>query len=209
MTEEFHRPTKFPPRMFDGFVGGRDPAEQSRVAHASAVALLSRVRNDPDPEVVDRLVSYTDEHGIDAIAELWSHATPRSLPGAMWRIYLLRLLIRQDPTGTAYYFTRGTEVISTIDPVVAGASMPTGPEEIIALADQILRGLYTGDFAIALERAASFCRVTAAGCASVADDRDVVDPLKATQLTTKAARFSTIADELTSCAKLWRTESLD
>ncbi|MFZ4894699.1 DNA-directed RNA polymerase subunit beta [Plantibacter sp. Mn2098] len=209
MAEDFHRPTKLPPRMFDAYQGGIDPAVQSRVAHETAVALLARVRNDPDPEVIDRLVSYTDEHGIDAIAELWSHASPRSLPGAMWRIYLLRLLIRQDPEGTSYYFQRGADVIATIDPIVAGASMPTGPEEIIALADQILRGLYVGDFAIALERAASFCRVTAAGCASVADDRDVVDPAKATQLTTKAARFSTIAEELGSCAKLWRSESLD
>ena len=47
-----------------------DPAEVSRAAHSTAHALLSRARADPHGEVVDRLVAFTDEHGIDDIAEL-------------------------------------------------------------------------------------------------------------------------------------------
>ncbi|MET0887482.1 MAG: DNA-directed RNA polymerase subunit beta, partial [Mycetocola sp.] len=174
-----------------------------------AMALLARVRVDPDPDVVERLVAYTDENGIDTIAELWSRATPRSLPGALWRIYLLRLMIREDPHESSYLFQRGSEIIGTIDPVVAGASMPTGPDEIITLADQILRGIFEGDFAVALERAAAFCRVSAAGSASVADDSDAAEPTRSAALTTRALRLSTLADELSSCARLWRHESLD
>ena len=75
MASEFPRPTKFPPGMFEGFIGAEDPAHLSRVAHDTAAALLSRVRADPDPEVVADSSRYTDEHGIDAIAELWSHAS--------------------------------------------------------------------------------------------------------------------------------------
>ena len=209
MAEDFHKPTKFPGKIFESFVGGIDPAESSRIAHETAIALLARVRRDPDPDVVDRLIAYTDEHGIDTIAELWSRATPRSLPGALWRIYLLRLMIREDPHESSFLFQRGSEVIRTIDPVVAGASMPTGPEEIIALADQILRGLFEGDFAVALERAAAFCRVSAAGSASVADDSDAAEPVRSAELTTRALRLSTLAHDLTSCARLWRHESLD
>ncbi|MFF1878344.1 DNA-directed RNA polymerase subunit beta [Leifsonia sp. NPDC058230] len=209
MTEHFHKPTNFPSGMFEAFMGGEDPAQISRVAHETAHALLSRVREDPDSDVVDKLVSFTDTHGIDAIAELWSRSNAKSLPGALWRIYLLRLLIRQDAEGTSYLFQRGTEVVSTIDPVVAGASAPTGPAEITELADRILRGLFEGDFAVALDRAAAFCRVTAAGCASVADDQDTTQPERASELTTRALRFSRTAEELTSCARLWRHESLD
>ncbi|HEV7184193.1 MAG TPA: DNA-directed RNA polymerase subunit beta [Leifsonia sp.] len=209
MTEDFHKPTTFPSGRFEAFMGGEDPAQISRVAHETAHALLSRVRADPDSDVVDKLVSFTDAHGIDAIAELWSRSNPKSLPGALWRIYLLRLLIRQDPEGTAYLFQRGTEVVSTIDPVVAGASAPTGPAEITELANRILRGLFEGDFAVALDRAAAFCRVTAAGCASVADDQDATQPERASELTTRALRFARTAEELTSCARLWRHESLD
>jgi hypothetical protein len=209
MADEFHKPTQFSGSKFESFKGGEDPAHISRVAHETAHALLARVRNDPDPGVVERLVAYTDENGIDAVAELWSRATPRSLPGALWRIYLVRLLIRQDPEGIAYLYQRGTEVATTIDPVVAGASVPTGPAEIIALADQILRGLFSGDFAVALDRAAAFCRVTATGCTSIADDLDVTEPERSSELTTRALRLSTTAQEFSSCAKLWRHQSLD
>jgi hypothetical protein len=209
MADDFHKPTMFPSSVFEAYQGGIDPAESSRIAHETSYALLSRVRADPDTAVVDRLVSYTDEHGIDAIAELWSRSSARSLPGALWRIYLLRVLIRQDPVSSSYYFARGAAVSRTIDPVVAGAETPTGPEEITALADRILRGLFEGDFAVALDRAAAFCRVAGAGCTSVADDLDVTEPQRSTELTRRALRYSTIATELAACARLWRAESLD
>ncbi|MGN6125865.1 MAG: DNA-directed RNA polymerase subunit beta, partial [Humibacter sp.] len=166
MTDEsrpFHKPTKFSGGKFETFHGADDPAEASRVAHETAAALLERVRRHPDPEVVSRLVNYTDENGIDAIAELWSQAGARSLPGALWRIYLLRLAIREDPHAASLQYQRGADILQSIDPVVAGAELPTGPSEIIDLADRILRGVFEGDFAVALERAAAFCRVSASG----------------------------------------------
>ncbi len=209
MADDFHKPTQFSGSRFEAFKGGEDPAHISRIAHETAQALLARVRSDPDPDIVERLVAYTDENGIDAVAELWSRAAPRSLPGALWRIYLVRLLIRQDPEGTAFLYQRGIDVARTIDPVVAGAAVPTGPAEIIALADEILRGVFTGDFAVALDRAAAYCRVTAAGCTSVADDLDHTEPSRSTELTTRALRFSTTAAEFASCARLWRTDSLE
>ena len=198
--------------MFEGYLGAEDPAHLSRVAHDTAAAVLSRVRADPDPEVVARLVNYTDEHGIDAIAELWSQASPKSLPGALWRIYLLRTLIRQDAAGTSLAYQRGTEVSRTIDQVVAGAPVPTGPAEVQQLADLILQGVFAGDFAVALERAAAFCRVTSAGFASLADDADAADaahPDRSGLLTRRALRLDALAHEFASCAKLWRRDSLD
>ena len=209
MTDEFHKPTQFSGAKFESFVGGEDPAQISRVAHETAGALLVRVRESADQSVVDRLVAFTDEHGIDAVAELWARASPRSLPGALWRIYLMRALVRQDAEGTAHLFQRGTEIATTIDPVVAGATAPTGPAEIIALADQILRGLFQGDFGVALDRAAAFCRITALGVASVADDSDLTSPERASELTTRALRLSQTASEFVSCARLWRAGSLD
>lgn len=206
---EYHRPASFASGRFEAFKGGDDPAETSRIAHETASALLARVRADPDGGVIDRLVAFTDENGIDAIAELWSRSLARSLPGALWRIYLLRVLIRQDPAEASYLFQRGSERLPTIDPVVAGATAPTGPAEITELADRILRGVFEGDFAVALERAAAFCRVQAAGCSSVADDADLVSPDRATELTRRALRFTELAADLTAAASLWRSGSLD
>jgi hypothetical protein len=209
MSDEFHKPTLFWGSKFETFEGGEDPAQISRAAHETASALLGRVRQDPQPEVVERLVAYTDEHGIDALAELWARANPRSLPGVLWRIYLMRALVRQDAEGISFLYQRGSEVATTIDPVVAGAPTLIGPVEITELADRILRGIFDGDFAIALERAAAFCRVTAAGSTSVADDVELTSPERATELTTRALRLTQMATEFTSCARLWRSGSLD
>ena len=209
MVDDFHKPVQFDGGRFDAFRGGDDPAETSRIAHETAQALLARVRADPEAGVVERLVTFTDENGIDVIAQLWARSMPRSLPGALWRIYLVRMLTRQDPEGTSFLFQRGTEVVASIDPLVAGAPNPTGPAEITELADRILRGLFEGDFAVALERAASFCRVMAAGCTSVADDLEATEPERSTELTTRALRFSQIAQDLTGCARLWRSDSLE
>ena len=209
MPDDFHKPVFFPGAAFEAFQGGEDPATINRVAHETAGALLSRVRDDPQPEVIERLLAFSDDHGIEAIAELWSRAGAHSLPGSLWRIYLLRVLIRQDPEQASYFFERGTSVIAGIDPVVAGAESPTGPKEITELADQILRGLFTGDFAIALDRAAAFCRIMAQGCASIADDAEIGAPETASTLTTRALRFETIGAELAESATLWRHDDLD
>ncbi|WP_353807253.1 DNA-directed RNA polymerase subunit beta [Agromyces sp. SYSU T00194] len=206
---DFHRPVRMPSGAFEGYEGAADPAQLNRAAHDSATALLARVREDPDPEVVERLVSFTDEHGIDTVAELWSRAGARSLPGALWRIYLLRALIRQDPVGMGVVYEQGAQLATTGDRVVAGAASPTGPDEVLALADQILRGAFTGDFAIALERAASFCRITALGAAGLADTADLADSERGGALTTRALRLSQLAAELSACARLWRRERLD
>ena len=37
-----------------------------------------------------------DREGVDVIAELWSHADPDSLPGILWRLYLLRTWMRKN-----------------------------------------------------------------------------------------------------------------
>lgn len=209
MAADFHKPAHFGGGEFEAFAGGEDPAAVMRVAHESARALLARARHSADPQVLERLVRYTDEHGIDALAELWARSVPQSLPGALWRIYLVQAMIHQDPQTAALLFQRGAEVLRTIDPVVAGAPSPAGPQEVEELADRILRGLFDGDFALALERAAAFCRVAAAGAISLADDRETLDPERAAELTTRAQRLSTTADELGACARLARDDSLD
>jgi hypothetical protein len=208
MADDFHKPTQYSGDKFDTYQGGEDPAQILRVAHDTAHALVNRARDNDEPEVLERLIAYTDDHGIDAIAELWARSSPRSLPGALWRIYLVRLLIRQDPAGTSLLFQRGSEVLETIDTVVAGAPMPTGPDEITELADEILRGVFIGDFSIALDRAAAFCRVCAAGATSIADDADFVSDERAAELTARADRFALTADEFAACARLNRVGSL-
>lgn len=205
---EFHKPVRRPADQLDRHFAGDDPAEVSRVAHATAGALLARVREDPSDAVVDRLVGFTAEHGIDTLAELWSRSPATSLPGALWRLYLLQLMIHRDPHTAALLYERGRGALASADEVIAGAPTPAGPDELVALIDTILRGLFRGDFAVALERAASFSRVQAAGATAIADDYDATEPERASALTARALRLSTYAGDLRSCAGLWRRDNL-
>lgn len=209
MAEPFHRPVRVPGEHFEFVQGGEDPAVLVRSAHETAQALVSRVRADPDPEIVARLVAFAEREGIDAVAELWSRAAALSLPGALWRLYLLREMIRRDADQVVVAFALGVERLASIDPVVAGAPTPAGPEELLAVADEILRGVFEGDLALALDRAASFCRVAAAGCTQLADDSDVAAPDRAATLTRRAARLATLAEELSASARLAREGGLD
>ena len=207
-SREFHKPVRRPAEVFDRLYAAEDPAEVSRIAHSTAHALLARVRQDPTGEVLDRLVSFTDEHGIDDLAELWSRSPARTLPGALWRLYLIQLMIHDDPRTAALLYERGRIALDSVDPVIAGAPVPAGPDELIALVDMILRGLFQGDFAIALERAAAFCRVQASGATHVADDYEATEPERASTLTTRALRLTDYAGDLAACAALWRRDAL-
>ncbi|MGN6446153.1 DNA-directed RNA polymerase subunit beta [Amnibacterium sp.] len=206
---DFPRPVRMPSEHFDFVKGGEDPAVLVRSAHETAQALVSRVRADPDPEIVERLVAFAEREGIDAVAELWSRAAALSLPGALWRLYLLREMVRRDAAPVALAYGRGVERLVGISPVVAGAPSPAGPEELLALADEILRGVFAGDLALALDRAAAFSRVTADGSLDLADDADATEPQRAEVLTRRASRLTQLADELTASARLQRDGALD
>lgn len=208
MPEQFSRPVRRPSSSFDNLVGTHDPAEETRIAHATASALLTRVRADESGVSADRLVAFTDEHGIDEIAELWSKAPSRTLPGALWRLYVVQLAIHADPETAALLYERGRVELPSADAVVAGAPVPADPAELVALIDTILRGAFRGDFAVALDRAAAFCRVQSSGATHTADDYEATEPARASELTTRALRLSSYAQDLSASAVLWRTGGL-
>ena len=205
---EHHRPIRRPTAAFDNLVGSTDSAEAMRVAHATASALLMRAREDESGESTERLIAFTAEHGIDDITELWAQAPAVSLPGALWRLYLLQLAIHTDPQTSALLYERGRVELASADAVVAGAPVPASPEEIVALIDTILRGAFRGDFSVALERAAAFCRVQVSGATYLADDYDATEPDRATELTARARRLHLYANDLTAAAMLWRADAL-
>ncbi|WP_345752008.1 DNA-directed RNA polymerase subunit beta [Microbacterium rhizophilus] len=208
MTDDFHKPVRRPSETFDRVFAAQDPAEVSRAAHSTAAALLSRVREERDPDAVERLVAFTSRHGIDDIAELWSRSPALSLPGTLWRLYLLQASIHDDAATAALLYDRGRVELRSPDALVAGAPVPAGPGELVDLIDTILRGAFQGDFAVALDRAAAFCRVQASGATHLADDYEPTEPHRASTLTTRALRLATYARDLTTSARLWRRDSL-
>jgi hypothetical protein len=191
--------------VVDTFVGAPDPAERIEAAHATAEALVRHGRTGGE-EVAARLVALTDEHGLDEVAELWSDRPAETLPGALWRLYALRAGIRRDPMLLAHAFDAG-RVRAPVHEVVAGVAEPPGPQEVRVLADRILAGAFTGDLAVALERAGAFCRVVATGWALMADDDEDGD--RAAGLTRRAADLLRTGAQLEAAAARWREDTLN
>jgi hypothetical protein len=198
------RPTLLGPAAVDSFVGAPDPAQRVEAAHATAEALVRHGRSGDD-DVTARLVALTDEHGIDEVAGLWADRPADSLPGALWRLYALRDGIRRNPVDLARGFDTGRRR-AQVHEVVAGVAEPPGASEVVALADAVLAGAFTGDFAVALERAAAFCRVVSTGWALMADDD--LDADRARLRTRRASDLLRTGQQLEVAAERWRRGSL-
>lgn len=156
------RPAQVDPAIVESLSGGADPQEIDEMSHVSAAALLDRVHHSEDPEIVRRVLTIVDAEGVDIIAELWSRAQPDSLPGMLWRLYMLRTWMNRNQESVSQLWRMG-EPVATSASAVAGVDQAPSAEDIARTADSILSGAFTGDFAVALERAAAFTDVTAAG----------------------------------------------
>lgn len=199
MSREFHKPVRRPSDVIDELGGSGDPADLSAVAHDTAAALLHRVRAADDPASVEQLLAYTDANGVSELAELWSSAGATSLPGTLWRLYRVRQVVVDAPEPASYLFRRGLDIDQGVNQAIAGAPTAPSPEELVSLATEILRGAFTGDFAVALERAAAFSRVLALGCDDVAHGEAASE---------RGHRYRALADEFTAAAALWRQDRL-
>jgi hypothetical protein len=184
-----------------------DPAEITEVAHATASVIVGTGRATHDPEVTARLVALVDELGLSTVAELWADRPGRSLPGALWRLYALREWVQRQPEEASADYRAGIR-FTDVNHVVTGVAEPPGPTELKALTDSILRGVFDGDLAVALQRAAAFCRVVSAGRADRAHTTDTQDRDAASAQTRRAASMLTTAEDLEACARLWRAGEL-
>lgn len=181
--------------------GDPDPADRVAIAHATAAAVLRVGRDhEADPERTRRLVGLADHIGIDEIADLWRDAGPETLPGTLWLLYLLRTWVHRDGVEAARLFNAGQRV-AEVSTAVAGVAEPPGPREVAELGDAVLTSAFDGDFAVALERAAAFCRVVAAGRAHLADDSGDDEGNRQTRLAQGNIRM---AEDLERSAILWR-----
>lgn len=218
-----HRPRRPAPLHASALnaVAAQNPADRLEAAHASAHAVVTRLRDSTDPHVGARMAAAVDsDEGLDAAARLWAVASAVSLPGALWRLVALRAGVRQAPGQAAREFDAGRTRLPVAE-VVAGVAAPPGPDEVTAMVDAVLRGVGSGDLGVTFERAAAFARVCSVGRAVLADRSpgplDVaVDPVReldaeldATRLTRSASALVQTAVDLEACARRWHRDALN
>lgn len=204
------RPASLTTAQADQIPGGVSPEVRSEVAHDTARALLagtrSRAREGQAAEVVRRLVDLVRTEGLEDLATLWSSSPARSMPGTLWRLYRLHTWVHADPSGLARTYEAGIHTSEYLE-LVAGVPSPPGPDELRDTLDRILSGAFTGDLAVALDRAAAVCRILAFGSGHEAGDD--VDPELVRDLTRRAGGLLRTADELSLAAALERDGHLD
>jgi hypothetical protein len=205
MTQRPRRPALFGPAALATFADPNqvgDPARRLEAAHTTARALVGGLRaGRGGPAGDQRLVRLADEHGLEALAELWAECAPDSLPGALWRLYVLRAWVLADPDGVARLYAAGRPA-APVQAAIAGVVEPPGPAEVAALADAVLGGMVTGDLDVALDRAAAFCRIVAAGRALTAAEAD-------DDAGFSAGRLLTTGEQLEAAARAARAGHLD
>ncbi|MGH8861268.1 MAG: hypothetical protein ACRDVG_08550 [Jatrophihabitantaceae bacterium] len=209
-----HRPAKY--ADLTGFIDaatadgaqGADamsPSARAEIAAATAAVLVQTGRAAGPPDD-DRFVALVDRVGIDTLAELWRDSEPVSLPGALWALYLLRQWFHSSAEHVRLLWRHGSP-LAPADAVVAGVAEPGDASSLRAAADAILNGVYRGDVAVSLERAAAVFRVMAEG------RRDVCDSMSAgsdehTAEQALADRNERVATDLAAAAQCWRAGTL-
>ena len=117
MARQFHRPARLDPEAAEQIEGSTDTAVASELAHRAAQALIGGfpgTETEDDPITRSGVVAAVAANGIDDIAELWADSPATTLPGTLWRLFLVREWIRRD-----------LELVARRDP--DGRARPTSP----------------------------------------------------------------------------------
>jgi len=195
-----HRPALFADltEMIDA-AGGSSTSSRAEIAAATAAVLVQAGRSPGDGA---RFVALADRVGLDTLAALWHDADPVSLPGALWALYLLRQWCISDGDVVTRLWRAG-EALAPAESVVAGVGDYADVGAVRRAADAVLTGVYQGDLAVALERAAAFFRVVAAGRRSLgAAEHYAPDGADLAERNDRAAA------SLTAAARRWRAGTL-
>src|SRR5699024_4581795 len=158
---QYHRPKLMPIENFEHRPGGLDPADVFSAAQTVAAQLVT-TGQDPnaDADTVDWLIDLVDDVGLDTMAEMWANAPSVPFGGALLRRYALHHANNSDGERCAAWYRSGYDAYAPS--LIAGVTEPLSARDLKHLVALLVRGVYCGDFAIALNRRGVYARVSAA-----------------------------------------------
>ncbi|EWS81462.1 hypothetical protein [Brachybacterium phenoliresistens] len=205
-TPSFRRPAPLYPSVADAIPGAPDPAQTADLAHQSAEALLHGVFHSADEDVVQRVLTLVEREGLGDLATLWSAAPATSLPGALWRLYVLHTWVQRQTEEVTLRYREGSRTVPGLR-YLAGLEEPPSLEQTRSAMDLILRGAFTGDLSVALARAGAVAVIAAHGTAHLADSESTEAAQR--ELTVQAERLLTTGEELAAAGHAARHGTLD
>ncbi|WRS30943.1 hypothetical protein U6G28_04475 [Actinomycetaceae bacterium MB13-C1-2] len=161
MEHKFRRPAMLDPEMAEYIIGDEDPADGSGLAHSTAWALLGQPSVDFSEEDVPKVLEAVRSKGVDILAGAWARSPEFTLPGALWRIYLMYQWYQMNPGVLYERYQEGMAAMKG----GSGASLESAPnlDEVILAIEGVLAGYATeDDLASVFEVTAESMRVLAA-----------------------------------------------
>lgn len=208
MEHKFRRPAMLDPETAEYIVGDEDPAIGSELAHSTAWALLGQPSVDFSEEDVPKLLEAVRTKGVDIVAASWARSPEFTLPGALWRIYLLYQWYQMSPGVLYERYQEGVAVMKDED--VKDTALVPNLDEVVLAIEGVLAGYATeDDLASVFEVAASVMRVLAAsskyGPRWITEDTHAL----AHPVTRRPAALLDTATELDESARQARTGTLN
>ena len=172
------RPAMLDAEQAENIPGAEDGASSSQVAHLVAQTLLG-IEKDSDQNV-QHLRELLESGGVDTVSELWSASPANTLPGKLWRVYLVYQWYLRDPKLVNERFQQGLAALEIGETALferSDKSVSTLMEELAALwqAKTSITGLEP-----LLDKVADFLHVLASGVSAewIKDARDeLADPV--------------------------------
>ena len=166
------RPAMLDAEQAENIPGAEDAASSSEVAHLVAQTLLG-IEKESD-ENVQRLRQLLESGGIDTVSELWSTSPASTLPGTLWRLYLVYQWYLRNPQLVNERFQQGLAALEIGDIF----SREHSDKSVANLMDK-LAALWQAQTSIAelaplLDRVSDFLQVLASGVSAewIKDSRD-------------------------------------
>lgn len=190
------RPAMLDPKEAELIEGDEDPALRSEIAHTVASALVGGDKTD---DQVQRLVQVIEEEGVDTVSVLWARSPATTLPGLLWRLYLLREWARRDGDVVHQRYRAGLDA-----PEIPGLPNDTvvDLDTIMQNIDDLFRARYVGALSDLLYQTSLLLRILAAGAAFgpgwiTQDSHDLAD-----EVTRRSRALIATADEFVAGADL-------
>lgn len=199
------RPAMLDAEQAENIPGAEDAASSSGVAHLVAQTLLG-IEKESD-ENVQRLRQLLESGGIDTVSELWSTSPASTLPGTLWRLYLVYQWYLRDPQLVNERFQQGFAALDIGDIF----SREHSDKSVANLMDK-LAALWQAQTSIAelaplLDRVSDFLQVLASGVSAewIKDSRDEL----ADAVTLRPQALLQTADDLKLSARAAKANHLN
>lgn len=206
------RPAILEPNQADMIVGAERVDDQVELAHFLADLLIGLVSESEKSFITDNLQLREDainnllqilQRGdIEVVAELWSDSPADSLPGLLWRLYLVYQWYLRDSLLVEERYQRGLKLLTA----ASRASLSPSIEPLMERIATLWKGASRDFLAETLVQTAGALRIMAADVEAewITDRRDVL----ADRVTVRPAAIRATAKELESGLQLLRKQPL-